>query len=191
VSEGRTYGGLTAEQRKLERRARLEAACLEVVGTRGWAQTSVQGVCETAGVATRTLYEEHGTLPGLLQATYAGLLAAAFASVSAALETDPSDRIAAGLGAYIGWMTEDPRRARTCHREVRVSGVLDEQRRSGVVTFAALVARESGVTRLGSLALTGAVNECLVEWVADGCDTSEVPGMITELVGIFRRVIAA
>jgi AcrR family transcriptional regulator len=194
--EGRIYGGRTAEQRRAGRRARLEAACLQVVGTQGWAQTSVQGVCEVAGVATRTLYEEHGTLANLLRVTYADLLATALAEVTSALDAagasgPAGDRVRVGLAAYVGWMTDDPRRARVCHREVRVSGVLDEERRRGVAGFAELVAAQSGASPVRSLALTGAVNEVLVQWVADGCDGAVVPGLVSELAEVLRLVLLA
>ena len=180
-AEGRRYAGQSAEQRQADRRQRLRDACLQVVGTQGWAGATVQGVCQEAGVTTRTFYEEHGSLIALLADTYAQLLLEARAAVGAAL-SDGGDPLA----AYVGWMTQDPRRARVAHREVRVAGVLDDQRRAGVVDFAALVAEQAGISPLVALALTGAVNELVVDWVAVG---GPVPPRIDALHTVFTAVL--
>jgi AcrR family transcriptional regulator len=178
---GRRYAGQSAQQRQAERRVRLRDACLQVVGTQGWAGTTVQGVCTSAGVTTRTFYEEHGSLVALLADTYAELLVAARGAVSEALISDGDP-----LAAYVRWMTDDPRRARVAHREVRVAGVLDDQRRAGVVDFAQLVAAQARVTPLVALALTGAVNELVVDWVAVG---GPVAPRIEALHTVFSAVL--
>lgn len=199
--EGRVYGGRTTEQRRAERRERLLATGLDLIGTGGWAGASVERLCAAAGVATRSFYEEYDGREALLLAVYAGVLTEATSAVGDALAATPpelSARVGAGVAAYVGFITADPRRAAVVHREVRVAGVLEEQRREGFLSFARLVESEAtrtgtrpGAGRLTALALAGAVNELLIDWVASQeAERAPVAPMIEELTLLFLRALA-
>lgn len=192
---GRIYGGRTTEQRRAERRERLLGAGLEMFGTEGWAAASVERLCAAAAVATRSFYEEFASREALLLAVYESVLLDATAAVATALSATPPvlpQRVRAGLTAYVGWVTADPRRARVAHREVRVAGVLEDQRRAAFLSFALLVEREAaalrrrpGAGRLTALALAGAVNELLIDWVAAPEPRPPVEPLVDELCLLF------
>ncbi|NHA01109.1 hypothetical protein G5V59_17810 [Nocardioides sp. W3-2-3] len=57
MADARRYGGQDAAQRVAERRARLLAAGLAVMGERGVAGATVRGVAEASGLAARYFYE--------------------------------------------------------------------------------------------------------------------------------------
>ena len=60
TTAGRRYGGLTAEERRAERRARLVRAATEIWVAEGWAAVSMRAVCARAGLTDRYFYEEFG-----------------------------------------------------------------------------------------------------------------------------------
>ena len=61
-SPGRQYAGKSSGDRRAERRARLLAGGLELIGDDGVGALSVRGVCGRASVTPRYFYEEFGTL---------------------------------------------------------------------------------------------------------------------------------
>jgi AcrR family transcriptional regulator len=197
----RRYGGLTPEQRRAGRREALIGAGLHVFGTEGYAGARITHLCEVASVATRGFYQEFATRERLLLAVYQQLLAGAHARVAVALEAaspDPSERMRAGLGAYVSYLTADPRRARVAHREVRVAGVLEAERHAAVQAFAGLIEAEADRVaadggspggRRRALALAGAVNELLVDWVVTDPHPPTKP-LVDELVELFRAITA-
>lgn len=197
--DGRRYAGRSHPERRAERRARLIAAALELYGTVGWAAGTVERICASAGVATRSFYEEFDSREDLLLTIYAEILDGARSAVGAAVAAAPlrlDERVRAGLTAYVGHLTRDPRRARVAHLELRAAGRnLEAQRRAAVTGFAALIEREglllarSGERRpeagaLTALALAGAVNELLVDWATSDPHPPVEP-MVDELVRVF------
>ena len=200
---GRVYGGRTTDERRAERRARLLDAGFDLFGTIGWAGASVERLCAAASVATRSFYEEFASREELLLTVYSGVIGEATEHVALALGSVPAtleDRVGAGLAAYVTWVTDNPRRARVIHREVRVAGVLESERRQAFLSFALLVEREAGEVqrregagRLAALALAGAVNELLIDWVATEPPRPPVEPLIQELsamfIGALRRPV--
>ncbi|MEU8340591.1 transcriptional regulator, TetR family [Actinomadura meyerae] len=70
----RTYGGVTAERRRADRRAALLEAALDLLGTEGLAATSVRAVCARAGLNPRYFYENFTDLDALLSEVYDGII---------------------------------------------------------------------------------------------------------------------
>jgi AcrR family transcriptional regulator len=184
MSDVRTYRGLSAQQRLIDRKERLFAAALERFGGQGYSATTIETLCTDAKVSTRGFYECFDSRESLLRALYEQIIAAADERVRCAL--DGSDGtvpglVHAGLAAYIGYMTDDERRARISHVEVRRAGEpLHSARRRAVYEFADLVARLAGdhaeltppagadrpreVRRI-AIGLVGAVQELIIDWV--------------------------
>lgn len=202
-TQGRIYAGRSTSQRRADRRGRLLAAALELFGTVGWAGATVERLCAAAGVATRSFYDEFDGREDLLLALYAQIEANARAAVSSAVAAAPlrlEARVRAGLDAYVRDLTEDPRRARVAHVELRAVGSsLEVQRRAAVAGFAALIDQEGTLLvgsgerradagRLTALALAGAVNELLVDWVTDRPRPALAP-LVDELVRVFVAVL--
>ena len=200
MQEGRVYGGRSESERRADRRERLVAAGLELFGTEGWGGTSIERLCTTAGVATRSFYEEYAGREQLLLAVYDDILAGAARAVLHAVEaagTDAVARTAAGVTAYVGHLTDDPRRAQVVNREIRAAGTSPEiaaHRRPTITRFTELVALEVRSRREGmdqverhtlALALTGAVNEVLSDWVSTPEPRPSTAPLVRELTRLY------
>lgn len=70
TKSGRTYGGLTQEQRKAARYKQFLEAGLEVFGTSGFRSATVRQLCRQAKLTDRYFYEAFGSLELLLMAVY-------------------------------------------------------------------------------------------------------------------------
>lgn len=124
---GRVYGGRSEAERRADRRDRLVEAGLELFGTSGWTNVTIEQLCAAASVATRSFYEEFPGRESLIQAVYDEVVRSASEAVVAALATSDcslAGQIAAGVGAYIDHVTEDPVRRRV--RTLALAGALSE-----------------------------------------------------------------
>lgn len=193
---GRVYGGRSEPQRRAERRGRLLAAGLELFGTEGWGGTTIERLCTSAGVATRSFYEEFSSREALLLAVFEDVLSGVVAEVTprVASETEPEQQVRAALTGYIGYLTEDPRRARVVHHEVRVAGTLERERHLMIVRFADLIGQtgrlpRSRRNRVLAIALAGAVSESLVDWVQHDEPRPGTEEMVDVLVGLYLAAL--
>jgi AcrR family transcriptional regulator len=164
--DGRRYGGRTAAERRAERRTRLLDAGLQLFGTTGYAQTTIEELCSAASISTRTFYEEVSGREELLLLLHDGILGAAEEAAIDALAAAPADdlraRATAAMHAYVEAMTGDPRRARIAYVEaVGVSPALEAQRHAWMRHFARLIAAEGQ-----SLAQRGLADRLIVHWAA-------------------------
>ena len=195
VGSGRPYAGLSPDERRQERRQRLLDAGLQVFGTVGYDDATISLLCATARVGTKAFYEEFPTREALLLAVATDVVAEAARGLEVALAAAPPDleqRVRAGLTAYIGHLTEDPRRVRIAYREVRMAP-LEAERQFASVAFAALVTQQvaqlgmSGHARdnlLLALALTGGVGELLNYWTG-ATDKPSTEHLVDEMTRLF------
>lgn len=178
---GRRYQGLTWQERTHARRAAILDAGLEMFGTLGYAASSVKKICGAAGLTERYFYESFTDRESCLAELYTALVDQMRAATLAAVESGPTDVDAAaqaGLQAFIGYLTEDPRRARVVLVEVVGVSPGMEQRRHGVlaefadtVTAVWAASRTEPLTqkeRSTAVALVGGVNHLLVDWLMTG-----------------------
>ncbi len=197
ADSGRVYGGRSEDERRNDRRSRLLNAGLELFGTEGWQAATIERLCSVAGVATRSFYEEFASREALLRAVYEGIMGGVLSSVLPQVQAAPAnnpERIRIGLSGYVTYLTEDPRRARVAHKEVRVAGVLEADRAAMVRRFAAVIAAEAKLEdgaegRALGLALTGAVSEVLVDWVAQPEPRPATQPMVEALVRLYIAAI--
>ncbi|WP_378734386.1 TetR/AcrR family transcriptional regulator [Nocardia brasiliensis] len=181
AKDGRSYGGLSREQRVAQRRTRLIDAALELFGTQGYAATSIERLCAVANVSTRSFYEDMGSREALLIALVNRITSRAVERALEALaETvgEPlSTRVVRGFGAYLAVTCQDHRSARVCYVEVvGVSQAVEDWRReqrrllSSLIISEAERAVERGETKqrrfdLFAIAVIGAVNSLAQELV--------------------------
>jgi AcrR family transcriptional regulator len=127
----RSYGGASADQRRARRRAALLEAGLELLGTKGWAGTTVRGVCTRAGLNDRYFYESFADLDTLRLAVVDELSADGTAAILAATQAprDLRARSRAVVTAIVDFFTADPRRAHILVHEFQASEPLRERRR--------------------------------------------------------------
>ncbi|MFT4049117.1 MAG: TetR/AcrR family transcriptional regulator [Solirubrobacterales bacterium] len=200
-SSGRTYGGLTAEQRTAARRERLLDAGLEVFGTEGYRAASVRGVIRMSGLGERYFYENFSDLDELLVAVaeriHEEVMAETLVAVAGA-GSDPIDQVSAGLGAFVRSITRDPRKARIKLLEMSGAGeVVQSRRREGMRTIADLIALRApqiaddrGLDpRVISLGLVGAVNELMIDWFTGGGSAAEIDGLVEHCTVLFEGVM--
>ena len=169
----RSWRGVSAEDRRAERREQLIEAGLEVIGTQGWASTTVRAVCRQAGLTERYFYESFPDHEALLLAVYEHVLAEGIRVVLAAVAKAPHDirRAArAGIAAAVELLIGDPRKGRVLILEATGNETLQRRRQQAIRAQAALlsqVAREFFEDRppdptdtyLTALSLVGALAE--------------------------------
>ena len=179
ASATRPYGGVSADDRRAERRARLIEAGLEVLGERGWAGTTVRGVCAEAGLSERYFYESFGDRDRLLAAIFDRVATEAAGAIVAAVEAAPHDADAkarAAIDAFVRLLAEDPRRARAMLVESLSNEALQERRAEAFRSFAALISEKARSffgadavaevdAELTSVALVGGLAELVIRWL--------------------------
>lgn len=201
MTSGRTYGGQTAEERRSERRGRLLDAGLELFGTRGYANTTIEALCSAARLNPRYFYESFPTREALLQAVYDRHMARLEEVLHAAFDgapLEPRARCEAGLRAFIGRQLEDPRATRVTYLEiVGVSLELERHRRAVLRGFAAAIADEAGRLAdagvipqrddraLTALALGAAADGLLTDWFTSGERRDDREAIVATLTDLF------
>ena len=131
-ASARRYSGKTPAERVDLRRAILLESASQLFGTAGYSATSIKQICQGAALSERYFYEAFTNREMCLQMLYddlsTGMRAATATAVDAAGAELP-DRIGAGLAAFIGYLTIDPRRARVVLIEVvGVSAEMEHRR---------------------------------------------------------------
>ncbi len=195
---GREYRGMSAEERLADRRERLLTAAYTLFANPGFHATTIERLCATARISNRAFYECFSGREDLMRAVYNRCVDETLASVATAIQQAPrtlDDRITAGVGEYIRFVTRDVRRVRVMHLEVRRAGdVLSTARQHSVSTFRQMI--EGTVSDLPdkrpenlhllALGLVGAITELLIEWVlADPAPSIDM--LIATSVRIFRQ----
>jgi AcrR family transcriptional regulator len=194
----RRYRGLSAAERRTERRTRLLEAGYELFGSQGYVATSIERLCAQAGVTTRHFYEEFTGREDVLSELCDEVSRTTFAAVQKALDHAPDDaasRTRAGVQTFVTQMLADPRRARILLVESLAIGGDNTNRRKAHRQYAELIQTECQLLAdkgllpkrdfgLVSTALVGATNELLVSYCTGGCD-AQIPELIDELVHIF------
>lgn len=179
--DGRSYGGLSKEQRVAQRQTRLIDAALELFGTQGYAATPIERLCTVANVSTRSFYEDMGSREALLIALVDRLTSRAveraLESLARTVGAPMSTRVVEGFRAYLAVTCHDQRTARVCYVEVvGVSPAVEEWRRTQRQRISALLVHEAesaverGETKqrrfdLFAIAVIGAVNSLAQELV--------------------------
>lgn len=195
----RTFQGASAAERVAERRARLVAAALDVVGERGVRDFTMTAVCRAAGLTERYFYESFARREDLLEALFDSVAAHALdLAVRAADAVPPArleERARAAIGATTTLLGDDPRAARL-YREAIGHPELAGRRQDTIAAFAALLARliaqahpelRRADLRLTTVVLTGGVIDAVGFWL-DGRLDADVDALLTRCA---RLVVAA
>lgn len=173
----RHYGGISADERRAERRRKLVGAAREMWGTQGIGEVTVRGVCASAGLTPRYFYEQFENREALLLAVDAEVRDELIGVLVPASETSPGgldERLHAALTAFLAMITNDP----YAHRIITSdpSGVigLAAQRQAGLQRVTQLVIENSAsllpappVDELRELALfsVGGINGLIEDWL--------------------------
>ena len=128
-----------ARERRAERRTLLVDAAFDLLGTEGWAGTTVRAVCQAARLNPRYFYESFDDLDLLVVAVYDRLVAELRRRLSAvdAAGADPPSRPGRPSTAPSAFVDDDRRRARVLYVEALGNEALNRRR---IETGHALVA---------------------------------------------------
>jgi AcrR family transcriptional regulator len=137
----RTYRGASADERRADRRARLLAGCLEVIGEVGVVGITVEAVCARAGLTKRYFYEAFADRDAVLGAVaddvYAGLHEAIVTALRA-VDGDERARATRAVEVFTETLDENPRVARL-YAESPGHPQLSARRDDAIDEFAELV----------------------------------------------------
>jgi AcrR family transcriptional regulator len=145
VAAQRTYGGVSAQERRAQRRAALLEAALDILGTEGPDKLTVAGLCTRAGLNERYYYENFDGRDAVLTALFDGIAEELATAVLRASQQAPAGtygKAHAAITAGIHVLTDDPRKAQVA---LIVSAATPELRARTLHTirgFAGLVAAE-------------------------------------------------
>jgi AcrR family transcriptional regulator len=131
---GRVIRGLTAEQRKAERREQLLDAALDLIAAHGYLGTSIEQICSTAYVGTKSFYEvfdnREDCYVALLQRTSERLMADMMA-VAARAEGNERQAVPGIVAAFAHALVDDPRVAKVTFGQAGgISKTVERQRRT-------------------------------------------------------------
>jgi AcrR family transcriptional regulator len=199
-STTRVYRGLGADERRAERRARLLASGLELLGSRGWQATTVTAVCEHARLTPRYFYESFADRDELLVAIFDAIIEEVAEAVLRALPSAPADMgevLRAHIEAWVTVARDDRRKARVAFVEALGSEALMRRRLDATRQLAGLLTEQAravyGVPPRGAASLdvaglvaAGGLIETMIERVE-----GELERDSEQLVAQFTEVCAA
>jgi AcrR family transcriptional regulator len=193
ASARRTYGGVTAEERRATRRAALIEAALDLFGEDGARAVSKRAVCARARLNDRYFYEHFADSDALLLAIAGDLTAQGLAAVNAAtmrVAPDIRAQVRATADAALDYLTADPRRGQLLLASY-TSGVLRRARvdsaRNIANAMSAMIRESLGAsaasrldTELAAFALVSGAMEVVAGWVRGDITTSR--GQLADLI---------
>jgi AcrR family transcriptional regulator len=196
----RSWAGVPAADRRAERRRLLLDAALELLGTDGWAGTTVRGVCQTARLNPRYFYESFDDLDALVVALYDRLIGELREELVAAIDgsgDDPDAQTRAALDRIVGFVVDDPRRARVLYVEALGNEALNRRRIEtghAVVTFVQEFAQARAGTRnddpigtIGAAIAVGGTSEMILAWLDGRIDCSREQ-LVDDATVLFRAI---
>lgn len=174
-----TYRGMSAEQRRADRRARLLEATLEVWGRDGGPRVTMTRICAEAGLTERYFYESFDGLDAALVAVMDGIADEIAERTVAALEAaegGPAERVRVSIGEFVRILTDDPRKGRVAIVESVSLDALRPHRAELLRRFAELSAHEARELygpeawsetegRMAATMFIGGVAELVTAWI--------------------------
>lgn len=151
VTAQRTYGGISAAERRAGRRTALLDAALDIVGTHGPDKLTVTGLCAQAGLNERYYYEQFkgrgAVLTALLDRIAEELAEAIMGSLrelTGGSDARPDTRAMAhaAVSAGIHVLTDDPRKAQVALAVSTSTPELRSRTLQSIAAFANLVATQ-------------------------------------------------
>lgn len=191
----RPYRGVSATDRRHQRRQRLIDAGLQLFGTRGIAAVGIVDVCAEAGLTKRYFYENFASIDALAEAVFEHVTGDLVAIVVPAIEIGAGRDPRPALTVYIRALLSDPRVVRLLAVESH-TGPLKKYRdgfptRAVELWFAFAAADEDMPPpqdmRLKAYGFVGAAQQIGMAWL-DGHLPLTIDEVIDELVDMFYRI---
>jgi AcrR family transcriptional regulator len=181
MSPARIYGGMTGEQRDAQRRARLIETAIELMGTRGAAETTVTAVCTESGVTSRYFYRHFTDRDALLRAVSEQLNTVLHDAIIGAIPqtgSSPEALTREPIHALVELIQHDRRLARILFIESGTEPILRQLRSETMASLAGLMLKQAhqhlnipdsavDVTQLAATLGVGGLFEVLGRWLND------------------------
>lgn len=186
TNAARVYGGVDADHRASERRARLLAAGLELLGSAGApASPTIRAVCAQADLGPRYFYESFTDGDALVVAVYDEVIQDVVMSTLAALaaaDNEERNQIEVGLSAIVAVVADDPRKGRVLFDAAITHTALAQNRLESARMFSGLLAAQAqsfyGIEPSGALDavarfFVGGLGETLTAWQHGDLDLTQ------------------
>ena len=200
---GRVYGGRTPHERRQERRERILMAALELFGTRGYADSTIEGICAEAGVGIRAFYDEFRTREELFRQVYDYAAGRAYDALEAVILHEPErpvpERVRSALQALLDALLGDPRCGRVvCIESAALDRTLGPHRITTLKRFAILSisalppATQARLPnpRLWAILLSGGINAVITDWLISPV-RPEIDQLADDLTELWLRTLPA
>lgn len=201
VTQARIYNGMTAEQRDAQRRERLIDTAIELMGTRGAADTTVTAVCAESGVTSRYFYQHFADRSALLAAVAEHLnevLQTVIVQAIPPAASAPDALIRAPIQALVELIERDRRLARILFVESGTEPVLRRLRSEMMGGLAALILEQARlhlhisdaaveVTQLAATLGVGGLFEVLRRWL-DGEFSYQIDQLVEHCAGFLTSL---
>ena len=181
----RDYGGVSADDRRTDRRKKLLTATRQIWGASGVSEVTVRGVCSAAGLTTRYFYEQFANRDALLYAVADDVrdeLLAVLVDVGVGHPGSLTDKLRSALTAFLEMIAADPDVHRIATGDVSsVAGLA--QHRAGILGLITELIVEHAPNvldgeiptpkelRRGALFMVGGVNNIIETWLDDPVET--------------------
>jgi AcrR family transcriptional regulator len=200
----RDYGGISAADRRAERRRKLLAAGRQIWGESGITEVTVRGVCTAAGLIPRYFYEQFPNREALLFAVADDVRDQLLEALVAAGLGDPgslTDKLRSALTAFLDIIAADPHIHRIATSDLTSVPGLTEHRRQVLDMLAELVIHYAPEVlgpdtpndtelRRSALFMVGGVNQIIEAWLDDPKEsTAELAAVGADLcVAVVRGI---
>ncbi len=200
----RDYGGISATDRRAERRRKLIAAGRQIWGDSGISDVTVRGVCTSAGLISRYFYEQFPNRDALLFAVADDVRDELLEALVTAGIGDPgslTDKLRSALTAFLEIIAADPHVHRIATGDVSSVPGLTEHRAQVLDMIADLVIKyapdvlgdampDPVALRRGALFMVGGVNHIIEAWLDDPRETpAELAAISADLcVAVVRGI---
>jgi AcrR family transcriptional regulator len=165
----RSWAGVAPDDRRAERRTLLLDAAFELLGTEGWAGTTVRAVCQHARLNPRYFYESFDDLDALVVAVYDRLTIELRTEIEKAVAkaSTVDDVVRATVASTVRFIDSDRRRGRVLYVEALGNEALNRRRIEASFAVADLIAAGSrDVSRqLAAAFVVGGFSEVLMAWL--------------------------
>lgn len=142
----RVYSGMSADERREDRRRRLVDAAIDLVGTRGVTAATVTAICAKSGVTSRYFYQHFPDRNAVLRAVYQQVYGTFYDVIVRSIpdsDAEPAALAFAPIRALVRMIDDDPRLARILFVESATEPLLRELRSEMLAGFTDLVLREA------------------------------------------------
>lgn len=200
----RDYGGISAADRRAERRRKLVSAGRQLWGEAGVAEVTVRGVCAGAGLIPRYFYEQFPNREALLFAVSDDVRDQLLEALVVAGVGDPgtlSEKLRSALTAFLEMIAADPHVHRIATGDVSGVAGLAAHRTHILDMIADLVIQHApdvldvetpdpAALHRGALFMVGGVNQIIENWLEDPQETpAQVAAVCADLcVAVVRGI---